>query len=94
MDRLIPEAVQQIQKDLATLDHIENQQIQSLGRMKVQQVAEVKLRNTNDEAHEHDLLAKAYTYWQRKLADDLGAPVNPYSTLQTSSPINIPVIHP
>ena len=79
MDRIIPEAVGMIQKYLAILDGLEDLMVQSFRTDKVQQLGELKLRNSNEEPTEHDLLERKYRYWAMVLADDLGVPLNPFS---------------
>lgn len=90
MDRVMDAAVDIILRDLNTLDEIECRQIDSLKRLKVQALGELKLRNSNEEPNEHDLLAQTYEFWKKKLANDLGVPVNPFAEAQ-GVPLNIPV---
>lgn len=80
MDRVIPDAIPKILQELCVLDQIECQMAEALCRLSAQQVGEVKLRNDNSEATEQDLLEKEYLRWAMRLADDLGVPLNPFST--------------
>ncbi len=94
MDRLIPEVVGIVQKDLAILDGLEDLMVQSFRTDKVQQLGELKLRNSNEEPNEHDLLERKYLYWAGVLADDLGVDFNPFSRrfrAMTAGMINIPI---
>lgn len=97
MDRIIPEGVGLIQKYLAILDALESQMVESFARDKVQQIDGVKLRNSNEEPTEHQLLEVKYRYWAGVLASDLGSPINPFSTRfyqLAGGSINIPVAGP
>lgn len=97
MDRIIPEGVGLIQKYLAILDALESQMVESFCRDKVQQIDGVKLRNSNEEDTEHQLLERHYRYWAAVLASDLGAPLNPFSErfrMISGGSINIPVSMP
>jgi len=99
MDRLIPEAVGKILKYLAILDSIEAQMVDALKRLKVQKLGEITLRNSNEEPVEQDLLEKEYNRWAKRLADDLGVPINKFSERFQSGffggpGINIPVAGP
>lgn len=92
MERLLPSTVPLVIRSLDTLDCIEGQMVDSLRRLRAQQAGELKLRNTNDERSEGDLLEVEYRRWQRRLADDLGVIVNPFSeSARGGSPINLPV---
>lgn len=95
MDRLIPEGVGLILKYLAILDALEGQMVSSFCRDRAQQIDGVKLRNSNEEPTEHELLERHYHWWRKRLADDLGCPVNPFSALvYTGGSINVPVVTP
>jgi hypothetical protein len=95
MDRLMPEGVGRIIQTLNALDCIEGQMIDALCRLSAQQLGELKLRNSNEEPTEQDLLEREYLRWAKRLADDLGAPLNPFSerfrTSGSGSSLNIPV---
>lgn len=94
MDRVMPEAVGLILKSLSACDAIEQQQIDALRRLKAQQLGELKLRNSNEEATEQDLLEMEHKRWAGKLADDLGVPFNPFSirNRETGMQATIPVV--
>jgi len=79
MDRIIPSAVSLVQELIAVMDAIESQQVDSMKRLKAQQLGDMKLRSNNTEATEGDLLEGEYMRWCGKLAMTLGAPMNPYS---------------
>lgn len=91
MNNLIPEAVGRILKDLNVLDSIEDQQVDALKRYKAQQLGELKIRNNNDERSEVMLLHESYELWRKKLADDLGVPINVFSELWNNQSWNVPV---
>jgi hypothetical protein len=79
MDRLYPEAVGRVLRILAELDCIEDQMSAARTRLPAQQLGELKLRNTNEERTEEDLLDASYQRWAKRLADQLGVPINPFS---------------
>lgn len=79
MDHVIPESKPRILKILDTLDCIESQMVTALCRLSTQSVEGVKMRNSNEEPTEGDLLEREYLRWAMRLADLLGAPLNPYS---------------
>lgn len=79
MDNVMPQALTRVQQILCVLEGIECSMVESIGRLRAQQVGEVKLRNTNDEALEPDLLEREYCRWAKRLSDHLGAPLNPFS---------------
>jgi len=92
MDRIIPEAVGMIHKYLNILDSIELQMVDELACLKVQQIEQLKLRNSNEEPNIEDLLEQEYLRWVKRLADDLGVEPNPYSTrFRNLGGMNIPV---
>lgn len=92
MDLLAPASVGRAILILNNLDTIERQQMQANGRLKAQQLGELKLRNGNDEATEQDLLEREYIRWAEKLADLLGVPTNPFSErYRSGGGGNIPV---
>lgn len=78
MDRVVPEGVGQILRALAALDAVESKMIEDLDLLSVQQLGELKIRGGNDERSGNDLLEREYVRWARRLADDLGAPLNPF----------------
>lgn len=92
MDRIIPQAIPRVLAMLGTLDCIEGQMIDALKRLKVQQVSEVKMRNSNEEATEQDLLEREYERWAMRLANMLGVPWNPYAKRFAGTPINTRVV--
>ena len=79
MDRLFPYAVPRVHRILTELDCIEDQMSDARKRLRVQQMGEIKMRNTNEEPVEQDLLEREYARWAKRLADHFGVPVNPYS---------------
>lgn len=79
LERLIPSTVERVLKIVDHLDCIEMQMMEANKRLKAQQLGELKLRNSNDEATEQELLEKEYHRWARRLSDNLGVPLNPFS---------------
>lgn len=79
MDRILPESIPRLLRYLDGIEAIEAQQIDALRRFKAQQLGELKLRNTNEEASESDMLQKERIRWAKRIADALGAPINPSS---------------
>lgn len=91
MDRLVPAAVPMILRYLSILDSIELQMVDGLKRLKAVRLGELQLRNSNEDQTEQDLLEREYVRWAKRLADDLGAPLNPFSERFRATPINVPV---
>lgn len=92
MSRLLPETVPIVLRDLEILDCLEGQMVSSFGRLRAQQLGDLRLRNSNEEPTEHDLLERTYFYWRDRLADDLGVIPNPYGRRPSGgAPINLPV---
>lgn len=79
MNNVIDQAVGRIIATLDTLDCIEDKLRSSIEQLAVQQLGELKLRNNNDEQNVCDLLEREYVRWAKRLADDLGAPLNVFS---------------
>lgn len=77
MERLINQnAVSRVQRIIGELNSIEDQISDSRKRLKAQQLGELKIRNSNDEATESTLLADEYCDWAQQLASQLGVPIN------------------
>jgi hypothetical protein len=94
MERLQPATVSRVLFILGVLDQIEGQMIDALKRLRAQQLGELKLRGNNDEPVEQDLLEREYYRWAKRLSDNLGAPLNAYSTRFREGggdPVNISV---
>ncbi len=77
MDRVVNQsAVSRIMRIVNELNSIEAQISESRKRFKAQQLGELKLRNSNDEASEADMLRQEYLDWASQLASQLGVPLN------------------
>lgn len=99
MDRVLPFAIPRVLRHLQELDCIEDQMSGSRKRLEAQQLGELKLRNSNEEPMEADLLEREYQRWAKRLADLLGVPINPFSERFRSGfygggSINTPVMGP
>lgn len=79
MDNIIPGAVGRIIDTLDTLDCLESDLRGAVKQLSVQQLGEMKLRNDNNEPNACDLIEREYVRWAKRLADDLGAPLNVFS---------------
>jgi len=79
MDHVLPEAVSYVLEVCGVLDGIEAQIFDANRRLKAQQLGELKLRNSNEEPTENDLLREELYYWAKILSDELAAPLNPFS---------------
>lgn len=79
MNNVIDQAVGRIIDTLDTLDCLESDMRSASKQLAVQQLGEMKLRNSNDEPNVCDLLEREYVRWAKRLADDLGAPLNVFS---------------
>ena len=95
-ERLMEATVGGVSQIVSVLDRIEGQMIASLTRLTAQQLGELKLRNSNEEATEGDLLEREYRRWAQRLADNLGVPLNVYSERfregSGAEGMNIPVV--
>lgn len=95
MDRLVDSTVGRVSQIVALLDRIEGQMAEALCRLTAQQLGELKLRNSNEEPTEQDLLAREYRRWAERLADNLGVPLNAYSERfrdDGGGMVNVPVM--
>lgn len=94
MEYIRGEAVSRVLRVVSELDSIECQMAESRQRLKAQQLGEIKIRNTNEEQTEGDLLEREYVRWARRLADQLGVVPNPLSSRFNSGgvPINVRVL--
>lgn len=79
MDRLKETTVGRVIRILNELDDIELQMSKERRCLKVQQIETLKFRNSNEEPNVIDLLEREYSRWAKRLADDLGVPLNVYS---------------
>lgn len=79
MNNVIDQAVGRIQSTLDTLDCLEEQLRGAVSQLAVQQLGEMKLRNSNEEPNVCDLIEREYVRWAKRLSDDLGAPLNVFS---------------
>lgn len=79
MDRLLPEAADYVRQVIDVMEGIQAQIVDANRRLKAQQLGELKLRRTNDEPTEQELLWGRYGEWATVLSDELAAPINPYS---------------
>jgi hypothetical protein len=71
----IPEnAVGIIRNYVAIMDGIENQLVEAQRRFKAEKLGEITLRKD-----ETDQLEREYARWAKRLADDLGVPLNMFS---------------
>lgn len=90
MNRLPEAAVGQIRRYVAILDNIEDQLVDAQVRFKAKKLAEIELRD-----NETEMLEREYSRWAKRLYDDLGCPLNPYSERFRAgggASINIPVM--
>lgn len=72
-------AVQRIQRILTELECIEGQISEARKRFKAQQLGELKLRGSNNEINEAEMLRQEYVDWASQLASQLGVPLNAYA---------------
>lgn len=71
---LIQATVPRILSILSTMDLIEQKMVQALDRLAALQIEEVKLNEMEGER-----LEREYCRWGKRLADNLGVPIYPYS---------------
>lgn len=88
----IPEAaVGQVRKYVAVLDGLEDRLIEAVERFAASRLGDIDLRD-----NETDMIEKEYARWAKRLADDLGVPLNAYSErfrFAGGVPMNLPVTH-
>ena len=85
MDQVDGEAIWLIQRCLAHLETIEDQQISALERLQAHKADVVTLNPL-----EHSKLLEQYRYWQGRLATNVGGAINPY---QENSGVSLNVAH-
>lgn len=95
MDNLIPGTQGKLLGVLNTLDAIEAQMVKDHCLLRAQSIGNLKIRNSNEEPTEQDLLRKEYLWWVDHLAEILGVIPNPYSgrfrDFYSAAGMNIPV---
>lgn len=74
LTRLLDAALEQVRAIISTMDGIEAKLIDAQDRLAAQKLEELTLNN-----NEPDMLEKEYRRWGYRLADIIGAPINPYS---------------
>lgn len=75
-DRLSPAGENSVRRDLCECEAIEGQLSDARSRMRATQIGEMKLN-----AQETAQLRGELQFWVKRLADDLGVFVNPYSQM-------------
>jgi hypothetical protein len=92
MNKIPETAVGIIRKTVSILDNIEDRLVDALDRLQAEKLSDVTLR-----ADEHDALEREYVRWAKRLADDLGAPLNAYSERfrhgMAQASLSVPVQH-
>jgi hypothetical protein len=90
MNRIPESAIALVRRCTAFCDATELRILESQERLAARSVDEVDMNPT-----EPDDLRKEYRFWVQRLADVLGAPINPYAAAFTAgaSPLNVNVIH-
>lgn len=89
MNRIPETAIGGIRRMVAILDNIEDRLLDALDRLAADKLGEITLRQ-----NEHDSLEREYVRWAKRLADDLGVPLNAYSERFRSGagvPLNVSV---
>jgi hypothetical protein len=75
-NRLLPDGEASVRTDLCECESIEMQLASARKRFRAQQLGNLKANLK--ETHQ---LRDELVFWQRRLADDLGVPFNPYSSM-------------
>lgn len=96
MSNILQGTVDLVLAKLSALDALDAQISESYNRLKAQQIGELKLRNSNEEKSETDLLREEYKRRAEELADIFGCDLNPHSKRfgpggGSGSSINTPV---
>ena len=89
MERIPQPAVGIIRKYIAIMDQIEDKLFDAMDRFEAKELGEITLRDD-----ETTMLEKEYCRWARRLADDLGVPLNPFSERfrMLGMSVNIPIM--
>lgn len=74
--RITPGGIASVLRDLCQCEACEAQIGDARSRMKVESVGNITMRG-----NEADALRRELSYWTKRLADDLGVNVNPYSQM-------------
>lgn len=90
MNSIPVEAIGQIRKYLDILDRVEGLLVEAQERLAANRLGEIDLRED-----EPGQLEREYARWAKRLADDLGIPLNPYSErFRAGGMITaVPVVH-
>lgn len=92
MDRVKETTLHRIIRCLNELDDIESQMSRERKCLKVQGIDTLKIRNSNEEPNVIDMLEREYERWAKRLANDIGCPLNPFCERYSSSGVhNVPV---
>jgi len=76
--RITDEGLELVRRDLCELESIEDQLHSCRKRMKASKLGDLQVN-----ADEPFMLRREMTYWTSRLSDDLGAPINPFSSATT-----------
>lgn len=90
MNSIPVDAIGQVRRWVAILDTTEETMVDAQSRLAAKRVGNIEMRED-----ELDSLEREYLRWARRLADDLGVPLNVYSERFRGSAgsLNIPVAH-
>lgn len=90
MNRIPDTVIALVRRAVAYCDATDQRILECQERMAAKSVGEIDLNES-----EADMLRKEYRYWVQRLADIIGAPINPFAAAFTAgaSPLNVPVIH-
>lgn len=90
MNRIPDSAIALVRRCVANCDATDQRILECQERMAARRADEIDLNE-----NEADMLRKEYRFWVQRLADILGAPINPFAAAFTAgaSPLNVPVLH-
>jgi len=88
MNRVLPEAEQEVRQLCGILDGIEAQMVGDLELLAVTKIGEIEVNET-----EQAKLKTAYRHWQAKLGNLLAIPVCPFDQRFMNAGINVGVSH-
>ncbi len=91
MDNILAVAEPRVRSMLCKLERIETRLEQTWDVTEAAAVGELRLRTGKAGETTHDLLEREYVRWAKRLADQLGVPLYPFSSRFTRDSVNVPV---
>lgn len=86
MERIPLAHVGLIRRYISILDMLEDKLVEATERFAAEKLGEITLRD-----NETQMLEGEYTRWAKRLADDLGVPLNPYCERFRAGAVGLPI---